>query len=322
MSTMDINEFVQQQTDMTSTDRQELLYYIDNALNNIISSNDTSPQAPSILTVFGSTNSNDINMVFELNEEREDDFTRKIEEFMKMTIENVIGSKAKNNVRTLDMTFITTKYGQVNWANKGNVEELNNAIMATFKSHIANYDVADKEYRDCPVTNESKMDIGGKALSTVRQLLGVISRTDHGRDAKKLLVNKSFTKRLNGISDMLDEGIFTSVTDTLEKKRSDESLLKDVAFSFIQLDALLNDTLVPYSKNAVFNTTHTKLLPFIFEMANFTNDYHVLLTDLDELIEDTIDILLDRMSSDEGGILQMNGDGHQYDVRREKSINV
>lgn len=320
MSTMDINEYVQQQTDMTSYDRQELMYYIENAINNFMSASAKTPDSPSILGQFGSTNSNDVDLFFVLREEKDEVFTRKIEQFFQNTVAEVVGNGDKDNVRELDITFITTKYGQVDWSSKGNIEQINNAIHHTFSHHVTNFNVAEKGYRENPVSNEVRMDIGWKAVSTIRQILSIISRTENGRDAKRLLLNKSFTTRLTMLKEMLGDGIFGSITDSLHKNQSDESLLKDVCFTFIQLDALLHDKLMPYTKNAVFNTEHTTLLPFIFEMGNFTNDYAECIQYIDELIEDTIDTLLERIESDEDGVLSITGDFNQYDIRKEHVV--
>lgn len=315
---MDINKYIEENaSDMTAFERQEVIYYIDNAINNFASSSFTTPQSGNILGQYGSTNSNDIDLFFVLKEEKSEKFTKLIEDVFTHYVSAALGGSPLE--RPIDINFIVIQYGQVVWTNKGSVEIINNAIFNTYHNHITNYDIADGDYRVCPVTSEITMDIGLNALTTVRKLLTIISRTDHGSMAKKMLLNKEFTARLESIQDVISEsGIFSSIEDGLGKNQSDESLLKDVAFTFIQLDAMLHDKMIPYSKNAVFNTDHIELLPFIFEMANFENAYALQMVKLDSLISKTIDTLKDRIIMDEGGVVQFSGDNHSYQIRKEQ----
>lgn len=315
---MDINKYIEDNArDMTAFDRQEAIYYIDNAINNFVSSSINTPQAGNILGQYGSTNSNDVDLFFVLKEEKPEKFTQLIEDAFTQYVTAALGGEPLE--RPIDINFIVIQYGQVSWTNKGSVEIINNAIFNTYHNHITNYDIAENDYRDCPVTSEISMDVGLNALSTIRKLLTIISRTDHGSKAKKMLLNKAFTARLETIQDIISEsGIFTSIEDGLGKNQSDESLLKDVAFTFIQLDAMLHDKMIPYSKNAVFNTEHIELLPFIFEMANFNNAYALHMVKLDSLISKTIDTLKERIIMDEDGVVQFSGDNHSYQIRKEQ----
>ena len=222
----------------------------------------------------------------------------------------------------------------MNWSNKGNPAIINNAIFHTYKTHIFNYDIGANAYRDIPVTSEIKLDIGLKAMSNVRQVLSVISRTHHGKISKRLLINKSFKARCDAIKTMIEEtGLFSSIEPTvsknesgveittgLGKNQSDAELLKDVAFSFIQLDAMLNNSIMPYTKNAVFNTGHTQLLPFVFEMADFTNSYSLSTTALDNLILECINKVVDLIDVDGEGVVSLRGDMEQYDLRKEETV--
>ena len=65
MVTMDINQFIQQNSEnLSSEDRQELMYYIDNAINNFSASLTKRPEMANIMGQFGSTNSKDIDLFF------------------------------------------------------------------------------------------------------------------------------------------------------------------------------------------------------------------------------------------------------------------
>lgn len=321
MNTMDINHFIEQHgIDLTSQERQELIYYVDNAVNNMASCERKIPVSGNVLGRFGSPNSNDIDLFFLLKEEKSTKFTDIITNYLQQKINDIVGDE---HAKKLDFTYITTHRGQVNWVSHGgNIAEINNAIFHTYKNHILNYDLGENAYRDCPVTSEANVDVGIKAITSVRALLTIISRTAHGPIVKRQLLSKSLTKRIDTLLQIHEEsGIFSSVEETLEKNQSDESLLKDVAFSFIQLDALINDKLVPYTKNAVFNTEHTELLPFVFELANFTNVYSPNLVKLDDFIAKTLSDVKELIEVDGEGVVKMKNDHNSYDIRKEYALN-
>lgn len=322
MHTMDINTFIEQNgSDLTTQERQEIIYYVDNAINNLAASEKKMPVSGNILGRFGSTNSNDVDLFFLLKEEKSQKFTNLIQSYLQQSIDSMVGSG--DIARTLDIQFITTYRGQVNWSSRGgNIAEINNAIYHTYHNHILNFDVGENQYRDCPVTSEAIMDVGIKALTSVRALLSIISRTSHGSTVKRLLLSNSLSQRIDALKEIHeDSGIFSSVEESLGKNLSDEALLKDVTFSFIQLDAMLNDKPVPFTKNAVFNTEHTELLPFMFEMANFGNVYAPQLVKLDEFIIKTLDTLKERIMVDGEGVVRIQDDRHSYSIRKEIVVN-
>lgn len=314
---MDVNAYVQQVArHFTSSDRSDLMYYLDNAIANLRAGVDETPVSGNVLGQFGSTNSNDVDLFFLLKDEKEPRFTKVIEDFFTQI------SEGEDNMKKMDITFITTKEGQVNWSNKGNEAEINNAIYYTFEKHTFNYDVAEKAYRECPVLCTAHNDVGVKAIKTIRGLLTIISRTSHGREAKLAYTNKSITHRIDTIRNMLDDqGVFMAIDDEgLQKNQPDADLLKDVAFSFIQLKCLLESEPVPYTKNAVFNMSEfTNLLPFVFGMADFSNVYSHKLSDLDVLISDCVDQLKERITMDDDGVVMFEGDHDAYDIKKEKA---
>lgn len=316
MSTMDANTFVQQiASDLPASERADLIYYIDNAVNNLQSSKTQMPDAPSVLGQFGSGNSDDVDLFFLLKDQKDTNFTNKIEQFFEEMVQNVLREEER---RKIDINFITVKHGEVNWSNKGNEAEINNAIYHTFKLHTFNYDLGSKEYRECPVNCIIDSDVGIKAIKSVRSLLTIISRTTHKRMSKMSVFNKSLKARVSNLQDAMNStGIFTAVEDGLGKNQSDASLMKDVAFSFIQLDAMMNDKVIPYSKNAIFNTEHQQLLPFIFEMVEFDNAYSYLIPKLDELISNCLDQIQERIIMDEDGVIKFEGDNYAYDIKKE-----
>lgn len=316
MSTMDVNNFVQQiASELPSSERADLIYYIDNAMNNLRASKMEVPDTVNVLGQYGSGNSTDVDLFFLLKDVKDTSFTNKIEQFFEQMVNDAVGDEERKKI---DITFITVKQGEVNWSNKGNEAEINNAIYHTFGLHTFNYDLGSTSYRESPVLCEVQSDVGIKAIKTIRALLTIISRTTHKRMSKMSVFNKSLTARIENLQTALDEqGIFMAIDDTLGKNQSDSELLKDVAFSFIQLDALLDGKPVPYTKNAIFNTEHQEMLPLIFGMTDFENAYSPKLANLDTLIAKCIDKVKERIIMDEDGVIKFEGDDNAYDIKKE-----
>lgn len=279
---------------------------------------------------FGSPTSRDMDFFVVLSEPKPKVFLDAVREYYKLWISGMFQARMMEYTG-VDIQFITVdSEGVVDWAEKGNITEINNAIFHTYKYHSINMIHRLGEYRECPVKREVPQEIGIKALKTVRSLITFLSRTEYRDVCKRLLFEESLSGRTEAIKQLIaTNGLISSLESFEKPKHSDEDILKSITFSFIQLAALVDKHPVPFTKNAALSTPspegndHWEFAPIIL---NYTSDY---ISDtretkiaLDALIYYVLDRVSELITYENDGVVGLEGDEHVYLVRKEEPYNM
>lgn len=207
---------------------------------------------------YGSNTSTDIDLFIAIDRipenNRED--RQNIEELREM-VKYVILDSMKVNDKRIDYSFIhVSDDGVIDWCEYDDLEECNNALYYTFDHHVYNNAVV----RVNPVKRKLTQNVSFKIVKVVRQLLTLLSRTEYRDDVKYLLKNGTFKQRLEFVIRMVSEQKFSKI-QTFNKNLDDVEILKDIAFSFIQLYSLIEDVDVFCKKDACLR--FPDLAPFI-----------------------------------------------------------
>lgn len=283
---------------------------------------------------FGSSDSTDMDFFIVLPEEKSPAFMNAVREYYKIWFKGMIKARGMEYTGA-DIQFITVNSsGNVDWAEKGNETEINNAIFNTYPYHYLNMSHREGKFRECPIKSELEDEIGIKALKTVRSLLTFVSRTRHRDNSKNLLFKDDLSSRVEYIlSEYQNDGFLSDIKDFNKPNISNEDILKSITFSFIQLHAMINNLKVPYTKHQaiwnekiegnIYKPEYHLLAPFLLRYTEKSKiaTYDDCIKALDCLIKNTLESLLGMISYEKNGIIHVNGDKHHYHVRKEVKSN-
>lgn len=274
------------------------------------------PPGESVFGQFGSPNSNDMDLFVDVKSEASNDLLSLLKEYIDILLGPFI-SVGKVNHKTTDIQFVNIENGFVQWASKGDPRELNNSIFYTFNHHPFNYYYMTSEEFENPVSGSFNLDVGLKAIKTVRGILTSLSRTEIRKEIKPLLLSKSFSEKIECIGDIFSSGFLENV-EGFGKNISDGELLKDLCFSNIQLNAMLNNVDVPYTKDEVLlSMGYSQYWRLVYNLSNTDEEKKEDKMLLKSLISINMELLQMIMVKDDNGIVKFEGDNCFYNMRFE-----
>lgn len=169
------------------------------------------------------------------------------------------GEQVTKSNKPIDYSFIyINDSGVVEWCEYDDLEECNNALYHTFNHHQYNNTMVG----DNPIKKELTQNVSFKIVKVIRQLLTYLSRTSYRSDVKRLLKYGSFKERLEFVLGLVSDSQLSDL-GTFEKNLSDIEILKDIAFGFIQLYALIDGEVVFCKRDACLR--FPDLVPFILK---------------------------------------------------------
>ncbi len=273
---------------------------------------------------FGSTSSRDVDLFVMLDDYPSLSLMKAIERYLKLWVSGMISAR-NLPYENVDIQFILVEDGIVQWSNKGNESEINNSIFYTFHHHALNSNSLARTLRDCPVKRPVRPEVGIKALKTVRSLLTYLSRTDAGTELSPLLFTSSLRHRCNEICDFIDEndGLLANITTFNKPNLSDFDVVKSIAFSFMQLNQLLDNAPVMYAKEDIIASEEYLVLSAL--LLGDGNKYvpaERAIVGLDCLIHDTLRLIAEcDFVHESDGNVHFEDDAFEYSVRNEMVTN-
>lgn len=224
-------------------------------------------------------------------------------------------SEYKNENRNL----ITINNGIITNCYKGTIDELNNAILDTYKLHEQNTELL--------INRKVERDIPLKLIRSIRAMLSHLSRSQYRKEIK-LALRSNWTTRLETLNNIrLDTIDF----DNLNNNMSREDILKLFAFQIGQCRPLILSNKEYYTKREIMDDLeYNDMLKLYLKRIPHTNlddiDYmmHVLITNIryyfsyEDIDDNTVTFIKykDLFNKDENIIKTT------YDLKYEHQINI
>lgn len=235
---------------------------------------------------YGSNDSSDIDCFVAVSRIPSSEDLQYLKEFRTGIIEGVRRSTARlkgcsvtdvSNV-DVDLSFIhiNEEQGVIDWCEYDNLAEANNCLYHTFDHHRYNT----RSYHSNPVKKTLTQNVSLKLVKNIRTLLTCLSRTQHRDVVKHLLKEGTFFERIEFVSDLINSNLLQEIK-TFNKNLSDVEIAKDLAFSFIQLHALIQGFEVFTKRDACLN--YPDLAKYIFRQKS---DLEALESFLYEILEE------------------------------------
>lgn len=246
--------------------------------------------------IYGSEDSTDVDIAYIV------DKLPSLQECKKFCSED---KKENRNLITINDGIITDCY-------KGTIDELNNAILDTYKLHIQNTELF--------INRNVKRDIPLKLIRSIRAMLSHLSRSQYRKEIKFAL-RSNWSMRLNTI---LNIKLDTIDFNTLNNNMSREDILKLFAFQIGQCSALIYGKHELYTKNEIisYNDILTSYLrrninTNISELNEIKNKLIYDIINYFEICDINIDIV--KFVRDNYNNEKIN---NYYDLKHECQINI
>lgn len=253
--------------------------------------------------IYGSEDSTDIDIAYIVDE------LPSLQECKKFCSED------KNENRNL----ITINNGVITNCYKGTVDELNNAILDTYKLHEQNTELL--------INRKIERDIPLKLIRSIRAMLSHLSRSQYRKEIK-LALRSNWTTRLETLDNIK---LNTIDFDNINNNMSREDILKLFAFQIGQCRPLILSNTEYYTKREIMDDlAYNNMLKLYLKRIPYTLvddlDYmmHVLITNIkyyfpyEDIDDNTVTFIKyeDPFNKNENIIKTT------YDLKHEHQINI
>lgn len=270
---------------------------------------------------FGSTSSRDIDLFVVLDELPSTKLVKSISAYLTLWVEGMVEVRGLDYDK-VDIQFIMLDNGVVSWSSLGNEPEVNNAIYYTYSNHLLNNNSVTGTLRECPVKEPVPLEMGIKLIKCVRSLITFLSRTKYREELLPLLYGDSMIERCRVLYDFMEgnDGLLSEVGTLNKPNLPDEDIYKSIAFSFIQLNQIIDNEPVTYTKeDIIYSESYAILAPLILQYESKYMPLDSALVGLDCLISDTLHMVFNGLLTEENGVIYCRGDKHGYYVKSEKA---
>lgn len=220
--------------------------------------------------------------------------------------------RENRNLITIDNGIITSCY-------KGTIDELNNAILDTYKLH--------KQDTELLINMKVDRDIPLKLIRSIRAMLSHLSRSQYRKEIKFALRN-DWTTRLNTLDNI---NLETINFNTLNNNMSKEDILKLFAFQIGQCRPLIIANKEYYTKSEIMNDLeynhqlklYLKRIPHA-PVSDLNHMMHVLITNIKYYFpyEDIDDNIVTFIKYNDPFNKKENIIKTTYDLKHEHQINI
>lgn len=249
--------------------------------------------------IYGSEDSVDVDIAYIVDE------LPSLQECKKFCSED---KNENRNLITIDNGIITNCY-------KGTIDELNNAILDTYKLH--------KQNTELRINRKVGRDIPLKVIRSIRVLLSHLSRSQYRKEIK-LAIRSNWTTRLDTLDNIrLDTIDFNNLNSNMSR----EDILKLFAFQIGQCRPLILANKEYYTKREIMDDLeYNDMLKLYLKRIPYTNlddiDYmiHVLIYNIrhyfpyEDIDDNTVKFIEDKSNNENINRI--------YDLKHEHQINI
>lgn len=210
-----------------------------------------------------------------------------------------------------DVNCIKIENGQVVGCFKGTVDEINNSIYYTFDNHP-------QHIEECPVKSPVEREYFKKSVSSLREMLAFVSRTQYRDTVKKAIKSPDLSLKIDTL-----KSIKISEIKDFEKAQKEE------VYKFFSQQICMITSLIKSVKEGnpesfdkeEFVLEYPKLKPFLFREKDKTEEHLPFLEDAISEYSDFLKVHLFEMIETTEGSLYHLKNGKILNIKNEQYLD-